>query len=256
MDDLLKFEKNLGIDHVCIVAYSVYGRDNRSIIDALERLKGKGRGIVAIDAETITDAELDQMHEVGVRGVRFNLKTWLTQVDKEKLVSQITTIANKIRRLNWVLQLYLALDQFALLYDVIPTLGISVVVDHIGHPYEDVSPDQQTGYKEILSLLKNGHIYAKLSGLYRFPLTPKVDEYVKEILATAPDQVVFATDWPHAGGVENNPNGDRHAYQDYLKVDIPDFISRVKNWCGNDEKLIKKLFVDNPRRLWRYENDD
>ena len=92
----------------------------------------------------------------------------------------------------------------------------------------------------------------KLSGTYRFPDLPELDDYVLEILRIAPTQVVWASDWPHSGGVQYNPNGDRTKIQEYRKIDDPAFIARCKEWCGGDEDLIQKIFVDNPRRLWQY----
>jgi len=39
-------------------------------------------------------------------------------------------------------------------------------------------------------------------------------------------------------------------------VDDPSFVRRCKGWCGGDEGLISKIWVDNPRRLWQYDGDD
>ena len=68
--------------------------------------------------------------------------------------------------------------------------------------------------------------------------------------------MVWASDWPHTGGVAANPQGDRQALQEYRKFDVPAFIAQCKKWCEEDEVLIQKIFVDNPRRLWQYGEDN
>jgi predicted TIM-barrel fold metal-dependent hydrolase len=93
-----------------------------------------------------------------------------------------------------------------------------------------------------------------MSGIYRFANLPDVDVFAREFLRTAPTQVVWASDWPHSGGVAKNPGGDRNKVQDYRKIDIPDFIARCKDWCDHDEFLIRSIWVDNPKRLWQYDD--
>jgi predicted TIM-barrel fold metal-dependent hydrolase len=97
--------------------------------------------------------------------------------------------------------------------------------------------------------------------VYRFPDLPDLDEYVTDILRSAPDSVVWASDWPHSGGVEANPDGDRNKVQCYRQVDDVAWIKRCKGWCERVDRsgkgqLVHKIWVDNPRRLWQYNGDD
>ena len=62
----------LGVGHLVLVQPSVYGTDNGLILRALAREPGRHRGVAVVDT-AVTDAELDDMHRLGVRGVRFNL---------------------------------------------------------------------------------------------------------------------------------------------------------------------------------------
>lgn len=249
---MLAFEHNNGIEHVCIVAFSVYGTDNRSLIDALVRLKGKGRGVACIDPDLVTNEELQDMHVVGVRAIRLNLRTRSEKLDRASFAKLLRKNANKIRSLGWALQLYISLDQIALIAEVVPSLGVPIVIDHIGSPAADLPPRKQAGYAEFMNLLAHRQIWVKLSGLYRLSNTPELEVYIREILRVAPTQVVWASDWPHSGGVEKNPGGDRNKVQDYRKVSIPNFIAACKRWCDYDEDLMQKIWVDNPRRLWQY----
>jgi predicted TIM-barrel fold metal-dependent hydrolase len=258
-DELMVWENHIGVQHACIIAMAAYGMDNSSMLAALEKLGGKGRGVVVINPDTITDEELNRMHAIGVRGIRVNFHTRKDKITREAFRTLVQKYANRIRRLNWVIQFWIELYQFALVADVIPELGVDVVVDHLGGPHSTTMPiQQQEGQKEVLKLLREKKMYVKLSGIYRFngEGMPGLDEYITEILRDAPDQVVWGSDRPHPAGPERNPDGDRMKTQDYLEIDIPAFIERCRAWAGHDEALIKKIFVDNPRRLWRYDYDD
>jgi predicted TIM-barrel fold metal-dependent hydrolase len=250
---LLAFEKRIGIEHVCIVAISVYGEDNRLLLQALRQLKGRGRGVVSIDAASITDAELDEMHALGVRGVRLNLRTVAQKLGEEAWAATLSAYAERVRRLDWVLQCYVYMDQIALIAPMIPKLGLRVVFDHLGDPQPDMAPRAQAGYAELVNLLQtNSQVYVKLSGTYRLTGVPELDSYAKELLRIAPTQIVWASDWPHTGGTTRNPDGDPKKPQDFLQVDIPAFAQQCMDWCDGNEHLLRQIWVDNPRRLWDY----
>lgn len=250
--DLLRFEKSQGIDHVCLIAFSVYGDDNSSLLDALRRLKGRARGVVCVDPTTKTRAELESMHRLGVRGVRLNLHTTLKRPEVAALSAQLRQYADLIRPLNWALQIFCAMDQIEGLAPIIPTLGVPVIFDHMGQPAASLPPQQQRGYREFLDLLRSGQVWTKMSGVYRYPAMPELDEYVATLLNLAPDRIVWASDWPHSGGVSHNPGGDRDKMQPYRKIDDKEWIRRCKRWCRNDDELIHKIWVENPRKLWQY----
>ena len=256
LEDLLEFEEQLGVDHVCLVAISVYGTDNGLLLQSLRDLKGKGRAVVSVNPETISDQALDDMHALGVRGIRINLRSTSQSKSKKELISALKSYVQRIHRLNWAIQIHIGLADIAKIADEIPELGVPVVIDHLARPDKTLAPRLQPGYTEFMDLLAKKQVWVKLSGTYRFSELPELDKYVREILRIAPDQVVWASDWPHTGGVAANPHGDRNALQDYRKVDVPAFINQCRVWCGEDEALIKKIFVDNPKRLWQYEEEE
>ena len=255
---LQSFHKSIGIAHACLIAFSVYHDDHSSVFDALGRMEGKGRAVACIDSKTATDNDLRLLHKAGVRGIRLNMRTRSEALD----IEAVKLAAARVRPLGWVIQLYVSLEQIVELTPVVPELGVVVVIDHIGAPSADKGPGKlQPGYAEFIQLLKTGQVYTKLSGVYRFPDLPDLEDYVAEILKTAPDRVVWASDWPHSGGVEANPGGDRDRVQRYRKVDDAAWISRCRQWCrtvegGGGERLARKIWVENPRMLWQYDGDD
>ncbi|KAH8879520.1 amidohydrolase 2 [Thozetella sp. PMI_491] len=258
LNDLLAFHQKYGIDHPCIVAMSVYHTDNSSILDALSGLGGKGRAVACVDVTTVTDEDLHTLHAAGVRAVRLNMRSRGDTVD----LTVIKAAAARIRPLGWALQLYIALPQVAEVADTLRNLGVPAIIDHLGAPERNKGPGRsQKGYAELRALLQTGKVWTKLSGTYRFPDLPDLDDYVVDILRVAPDRVVWASDWPHSGGVEANPDGDRTKVQEYKKIDDGAFIVQCKKWCilaeqSLGEELMQKIWVDNPRRLWQYSQDD
>ena len=255
MDDLLKFEGNLGIDHVCLVAMSVYDTDNSIILDALQRLQNRGRAVVYIDPEKISDDELLVMYQLGVRGVRINLRSRSQTLSRDRFAELLHTYGNRIRHLHWLIQIYVALPQLALFADEIPKLGLPVVLDHLAQPEESAPPSEQAGYLEFMDLLKERKVWTKLSGTYRFQDMPELEQYAKDVIRTAPTQIVWASDWPHSGGKEKIADADRTKHQDYRQIDDVGFLRQCVEWCNRDEKVIQQIWVDNPRRLWQFDGE-
>lgn len=208
--------------------------------------------MVSIDPKTTSDSDIDEMHALGVRGIRINLKSTSQKKSQEELVAILRSYVQRIHRLKWAIQLHIGLADIEKIADEIPDLGVPVVIDHLATPDETLAPRLQPGYTQFMDLLSKKHIWVKLSGIYRFSELPELDNYVQEILRIAPTQVVWASDWPHTAGVAANPQGDRQALQEYRKIDVAAFIAQCKEWCKEDEILIQKIFVDNPRRLWQY----
>jgi len=68
---LYALRDHLGFSRNVVVQATCHGSDNRAMVDALVNSNGKARGIATIK-RSISDAELQELHDSGVRGVRFN----------------------------------------------------------------------------------------------------------------------------------------------------------------------------------------
>src|SRR4051812_31109610 len=71
IDQLERMHGSLGVGRGVLVQAAVYGTDNRLLADALHN-RASYRGVAAID-DSISDRELERLHESGVRGARFML---------------------------------------------------------------------------------------------------------------------------------------------------------------------------------------
>jgi len=69
-EDLESLHRHLGFERAVLVQASCHGTDNSAMIDAL-RSRDHWMGVAILDGKE-TDDQLAEMHEVGVRGVRFN----------------------------------------------------------------------------------------------------------------------------------------------------------------------------------------
>ena len=71
--DYIKMLRTIGVDRAVLVQPSVYMTDNTVILDALAENDFPLRA-VAVVTNAVTDAELERMHKLGVRGLRLNLR--------------------------------------------------------------------------------------------------------------------------------------------------------------------------------------
>ena len=122
--DFLGFDKNVIVQATC------HDTDNRALVDALVNSNGKAKG-VAFVGEEITDAELKELHEAGVRGVRFNFIKRLVDSTPKDVMQRI---AERIAKLGWHIVIYFEhadLDEMGPFLKSLPT---TLVFDHMACP--------------------------------------------------------------------------------------------------------------------------
>ncbi len=113
-----------------IVQATCHGADNSALIDALRHSDGRAKGIVTV-RRSVSDAQLREMHEAGVRGVRFNfVKRLVDFTPKDELLE----IAARIAPLGWHVVIYFEAVDLPELWDFFTALPTTVVVDHMGRP--------------------------------------------------------------------------------------------------------------------------
>lgn len=246
--DLEALHKALHIDRVVIVHPSPYDSDNACTVDALRKLGSKrARGVAVIDGTT-TEAMLDDMHEAGIRGVRVNLESY-GENDPAKASGYLQEAAERVARRGWHVQTYSNLAVLAPLHDVILKLPTTLVVDHFGRAKAALGPSQP-GLAELLSLLRSGKVYVKISAAYRIsqvPNYPDAAPIARAMIAANPDRVVWGTDWPHPGAAKRDPA----AIEPFRPEDNGAALNRLAGWTQNAAEL-KKILVDNPARLYQF----
>lgn len=249
--EALAFESSIGVDNLVFVQPSIYGFDNSCLLEALKEVgPSRGRGIVAIDPNNIKSQTLAEWHALGVRGVRINLKSVGKVLNEQELAQTCLQQANAIRHLGWMIQIYLPLNMVPMLEQIIPQLDVRVCIDHFGGPdfpsiswndHTSFDPYSLPGFSSLVSLLREGKTYVKISAPYRFTKDKNMRDIqatTLELLRTASDRVVYATDWPHT-------RSDN--------VDIRPFTEACLQWCG-DSEVIEKVFRLNAEEMLGVEN--
>ena len=226
----------LGIARAVLVQPSVYGTDNRLLCDALRATGDEFRGIAVVGPD-VGDGTLDDLHQAGVRGVRFNLLS-----GGGPQLSNAALLAPRLADRGWHLQLLADVSRFPDLPGWAAALPVEVVVDHLGHVPSRKGIDHP-GFRALLELVGNGRGWVKLSGAYRItartdPPYDDVTEMAQALIACAPDRVVWGSDWPHTCCPVAMPNDAD--LLDLLSVWAPDPADR------------SRILVDNPARLYGF----
>lgn len=252
VDDMRSFYADLGATDMkaVIVQPSIYGNDNSCTLSALRELGVRdGRAIVQFDPKSISERELRQWHDIGVRGVRVNLVSVGRDLTGAELKSELEVYAKVLRdlKLDWVLQLYIPLKLAKELEDIVPALGVKVCIDHFGSPTlpdfdasRELKPYELPGFESLVEMLLKGQTWVKISGQYRISRDPEglyrdLAPLGRELLKEAGNRVVWASDWPHTR---------------FEGIDSGKWIEICYEWCGEGTGLKEKLFTTNAEELW------
>ncbi|AUW59643.1 2-pyrone-4,6-dicarboxylate hydrolase [Sphingobium sp. SCG-1] len=235
-DMLFALRDRLGFTRNVIVQASCHGTDNAATLHAIAKSNGKARGVAVVEP-SVTDAELERLHEGGIRGVRFNfLKRLVDDAPKDKFLE----IARRIQQLGWHVVVYFEADilmELRPFLDAIPTL---IVVDHMGRPNVAQGPDgdEMRAFRSLLD--SRDDIWFKASCPDRLDAKgPPWDDFataVAPLIADYPDRALWGTDWPH-------PNMQDATPDDGALVDMIPSIAPTLS-------LQRKLLVTNPMRLY------
>lgn len=236
-DQLFALRDFLGYERNVIVQATCHGADNRAMVDALVAAEGRARGIATV-RPTVGDDELAEMHEAGVRGVRFN---FVRRLVDPKPDDYYRPIVERIAALGWHVVIYFEAPDLAERWDFFTSLPTTVVVDHMGRPDVAKPVDGPEFGRFVRLMAEHPQFWSKVSGAERLSVSgpPGYDDVVpfhRRVVETFPDRVLFGTDWPH-------PNLKDHMPDDGKLVD---YVPRI----ATTEELRQQLLVDNPMRLY------
>jgi 2-pyrone-4,6-dicarboxylate lactonase len=242
-EQLVALRDHLGVSRNVIVQATCHGADNRAMLDAVRAAGNRARGIATVRPD-VSDAELRELDEAGVRGVRFNFVRRLVDAAP---TDELATIAKRIAPLGWHVVVYFEAADLPELEHFFGALPTPVVVDHMGRP--DVTrPVDSPEFDRFLRFVERGDVWVKVSCPERLTVTgpPAVHgernayvdvvPFARRVVTEFPDQVLWGTDWPH-------PNLTDHMPDDGLLVD------HVPHVAVTAEQR-QKLLVANPMRLY------
>jgi len=231
----------LGCRRAVLVQPSFYGTDNSAMLAAMKVAGPAFRG-VAVVADTVTAHELEAMHAAGIRGARLNVVD--VREGKGQLpIGRITRLAERIKPFGWHIEFLMHADEFPDLDVMLGKLPVDVVFGHLGYVKTEKGI-AAPGFQALLRLLRGGRAWVKLTGAYRISSRPlphaDTNGFAHALLATAPDRIVWGTDWPHVMTKWTIPMPNDGALADLLRDWVPDATQR------------RRVLADNPAALYGF----
>jgi 2-pyrone-4,6-dicarboxylate lactonase len=243
LEEVLALAKKLGIERFVFVQPSAYGRDNTCMLDAMRVVGAKCRGIVDLD-DNVADAELDRLNALGVRGVRINVppvKPYEAGF-AAKMLPRIERLDARLAEIGWQLDFLTPGWLTAELMPTLRKLKVQYTVAHFGlFPARDGV--EQKGFQDFLDLTKHGErrCWVKLTGIYRMSTAPgfsDVQPMARALIEVAPDRLIWGSDYPHLSFAD--------------KVGSIELFNLLGKWAP-DEATRKRILVDNPQQLYKFQ---
>lgn len=228
-------QRQLGLDRVIVVQPTGYGFDNACTLAAIGKLGPSARGIAVVGPE-VSDAQLQELHRAGIRGIRFmmlpgGVLPW----------SALEPLAARIAPLDWNINLQLNGRELPQHEPMLMRLPARLVVDHIGKFIPPVGTDDPA-FAALCRLLDRGSCWVKLSAPYESqpsggPGYRQVAPAARELAARYPQRCLWGSNWPHPNVVPSPSN------------------AAIAEWAFEQfggEAALRRILVDNPARLYGF----
>ncbi len=236
----------MGIDHAVLVQPTIYGTDHRLLYDVLKAAPpGKYRGVAIVD-DSVSDAELERLRSVGVRGARFNFGGAF------KLAPSMASLQRslaRVRELGWFIKVFGFGDDFLAVQDELRKITMPAIIDHIGGP-NVANGTAAPVILMLLDLLKKENWWVLLSnGDLRSKQGEPWNDVVpfgRAFYEAASDRCMWGTDWPHVHRfIHPHEAGD----SDYGAAHEMKRLDLLASYLP-DRDALNRVLVDNPMRFY------
>ena len=231
---LTQYLDRVGLGRVVLVQPSVYGTDNRCLVDALTLLGPRAKG-VAVISTTASSEELDSLSAAGVVGARLNLVVHRSDDTAAALhsVQQLDTMLPP----TWHIQLHVTLDVLAGMASYVAGSRRLFVLDHLGLPV--VANGTKTWqWQQMLALVQTGRLVVKASGPYlssqeRSPYQD-LRPFIESLTKAQTTGLVWGSNWPHTQGVHRSAGDDPNQVESFRDEDDHAWLDVCAHWLGAD----------------------
>lgn len=200
-----------------VVSGSFQSFDQTYLIAAIKKLGSNFFGVTQLSS-TVSDQEIISLNNLGIRGIRFNLKR-----GGSESIEQLEKMAHRVFDLaGWHIELYADAKDLKKLYSTLIKLPL-VSIDHLGLSKE--------GLPTLMKLVEK-NVKIKASGFSRVNFN--VSQIASEIYSVNPTSLMFGSDLPSTRAPR--PYTD----QDYQLI-VDTF----------DEHATKKIFFENAEKFYR-----
>lgn len=241
-EDYATLLATLRVSRTVLVQPSVYGTDNRAMLEALKALRELGlecRAVAVVGPE-VTDEELVHLDASGTRGIRLNLVDVADPATGHSLETS-RRLAERVADFGWHTEFLIHVDDypdFAADFEDWPT---PIVTGHMGYCRLGKNV-YDSGFQGMIDLAKAGMCWIKLTGPYRISAGnlpyAEATNFARALVDAVPDRLIWGTDWPHVMVTKAMPND----------ADLADLLP---DWTI-DEETLKAVLVDNPSRLYGF----
>ena len=239
VEDFTHMLDAIGVARGVLVQPSIYGFDNRAMLDALAASPRRLRGVAVVPFD-VPIAEIERLHAAGVRGVRCNivdLKTGAGQLPLEAL----RALASRIRPFGWHVEFLMHVDEFPTLDRDFADFPVDVVFGHLGY-VPTAKGLEQPGFAALKRLMRAGKAWVKLTAPYRLTTAEmpyvEVNPFAAALVDAAPDRLLWGSDWPHV----------------YIRTAMPNdgaLFDLFSRWVP-DPTMRQRILVDNPSRVYDF----
>jgi 2-pyrone-4,6-dicarboxylate lactonase len=237
--DMKLVMQKLGFARGVIVHAMPYDTDHRLLIDTLSGIEDRSNiRAIAIIKDSVSDAELSRLNDLGVRGARFNIGRYYNEVQTP---ASVRRSLERAREIGWHARLHIAgphLFEHADLFSSIKDM--TFVVDHMGH--SDFSAGLKApAFLWLLDRLKNHGWWLMLSNGSRLSnMAEGWDDalpFGEAFVEAAPDRMIWGSDWPHVRWRKPRMPNDG------------ELVELLYRYLHHDKTLIEQVLVRNPARL-------
>lgn len=233
--NLRRLHDRLGIERAVIVHSQGHGHGHDPILAALRENPGRYKGVAVIEPEIHGD-RITEFNDAGVCGVRFSFVSHLKKPD----IAGVMKVAELVRPYGWHAAVHVSGKGLMEMEDVIRSLPIRVVIDHMARP-DIESTDFIEVERTLFKLLDTGRFWLKLSGIERLSKQgvpfDDVLEYMRRLVQHAPERLLWGTDWPHV-----NLSGPM--------PDDGDLVDALAGVAG--EQALRQILVENPANFFGF----
>ena len=235
--DYRALQARTGTTRGVVIQPSLYGTDNRPTLEGMAALGPNFRGVAVVN-DGVTDAELQRLHGLGIRGIRFNL----AQAGATTL-AMLEPLSRRVDALGWHCQVNMDGEKIVAAADTFLRIKGRLVFDHLAHCPQPQGVDSET-FKLIRRMMDAGNTWVKLSGAYADtkagpPGYADSSAVARGFAAAAPNRVVWGSDWPHPTEKPDNKPDDAVLF-DLLGDWVPDEAAR------------HRVLVENPAELYDF----
>lgn len=224
----------LGLDRGVVVQPSIFGTDNKAVVEAIARAPGRLRGVAVVDSG-IADNELQTLHSQGIRGARFNV-----MLGGGGGLAAMTELAPRLAALGWHAEILVDGHLLPELASALLQLPCRLVIDHMASLRADIGMDSLP-VRALRKLVADRDTWVKLSGTYRLADDAsdwRLGKRGRMLVKDAPERMVWGSDWPHVACS--------------VMPDAGALLNLLGDWFDADSATLKRLLVENPARLFDF----